>query len=145
MYRHVIVCYFVIFFFKPKTAYELRISDWSTDVCSSDLEIGFDPFELRFLPRGQVEFPVEKGVQFGLVRFRRIRHHAADENTSDGSGESDERDEKKAARRHRYRTSSKVEGASVLGGPKGAKGLAATAGGGTAVPATMTPPNEPKK
>src|SRR3546814_4459419 len=25
------------FFFKPKTAYELRISDWSSDVCSSDL------------------------------------------------------------------------------------------------------------
>src|SRR3546814_16741125 len=27
------------FFFKPKTAYELRISDWSSDVCSSDLEV----------------------------------------------------------------------------------------------------------
>src|SRR3546814_3944405 len=27
----------VIFFFKKKTAYELRISDWSSDVCSSDL------------------------------------------------------------------------------------------------------------
>src|SRR3546814_11607439 len=27
----------VIFFFKHKTAYELRISDWSSDVCSSDL------------------------------------------------------------------------------------------------------------
>src|SRR3546814_15060328 len=26
-----------IFFFKPKTAYEMRISDWSSDVCSSDL------------------------------------------------------------------------------------------------------------
>src|SRR3546814_3518678 len=26
-----------IFFFKQKTAYELRISDWSSDVCSSDL------------------------------------------------------------------------------------------------------------
>src|SRR3546814_1705098 len=26
-----------IFFFKHKTAYELRISDWSSDVCSSDL------------------------------------------------------------------------------------------------------------
>src|SRR3546814_5322817 len=26
------------FFFKQKTAYELRISDWSSDVCSSDLE-----------------------------------------------------------------------------------------------------------
>src|SRR3546814_799518 len=40
-------CYYVslvtflfvgIFFFKQKTAYEMRISDWSSDVCSSDLE-----------------------------------------------------------------------------------------------------------
>src|SRR3546814_8948954 len=30
--------YFVFFFFKQKTAYEMRISDWSSDVCSSDLE-----------------------------------------------------------------------------------------------------------
>src|SRR3546814_14798086 len=29
----------VIFFFKQKTAYEMRISDWSSDVCSSDLLI----------------------------------------------------------------------------------------------------------
>src|SRR3546814_1255924 len=28
---------FCFFFFKQKTAYELRISDWSSDVCSSDL------------------------------------------------------------------------------------------------------------
>src|SRR3546814_1702862 len=28
----------VIFFFKQKTAYEMRISDWSSDVCSSDLD-----------------------------------------------------------------------------------------------------------
>src|SRR3546814_4560968 len=28
---------FCIFFFKQKTAYEMRISDWSSDVCSSDL------------------------------------------------------------------------------------------------------------
>src|SRR3546814_2964762 len=28
-----------IFFFKHKTAYELRISDWSSDVCSSDLQM----------------------------------------------------------------------------------------------------------
>src|SRR3546814_9761211 len=27
----------VCFFFKQKTAYEMRISDWSSDVCSSDL------------------------------------------------------------------------------------------------------------
>src|SRR3546814_1854969 len=30
--------YFVFFFFKQKTAYEMRISDWSSDVCSSDLQ-----------------------------------------------------------------------------------------------------------
>src|SRR3546814_1995854 len=28
------------FFFKQKTAYEMRISDWSSDVCSSDLMVG---------------------------------------------------------------------------------------------------------
>src|SRR3546814_4236186 len=28
------------FFFKQKTAYEMRISDWSSDVCSSDLTVG---------------------------------------------------------------------------------------------------------
>src|SRR3546814_4129514 len=32
------LCVFVFFFFfKQKTAYEMRISDWSSDVCSSDL------------------------------------------------------------------------------------------------------------
>src|SRR3546814_9533927 len=30
-------CAWWIFFFKQKTAYEMRISDWSSDVCSSDL------------------------------------------------------------------------------------------------------------
>src|SRR3546814_6315328 len=29
-----------VFFFKQKTAYEMRISDWSSDVCSSDLLAG---------------------------------------------------------------------------------------------------------
>src|SRR3546814_8147582 len=31
------VLMFLFFFFKQKTAYEMRISDWSSDVCSSDL------------------------------------------------------------------------------------------------------------
>src|SRR3546814_17908624 len=31
------MCSMMIFFFKQKTAYEMRISDWSSDVCSSDL------------------------------------------------------------------------------------------------------------
>src|SRR3546814_9762477 len=29
----------IVFFFKQKTAYEMRISDWSSDVCSSDLAV----------------------------------------------------------------------------------------------------------
>src|SRR3546814_2272355 len=33
-----IVSCFSFFFFKQKTAYEMRISDWSSDVCSSDLK-----------------------------------------------------------------------------------------------------------
>src|SRR3546814_8294794 len=33
-----VICLFVVFFFfKQKTAYEMSISDWSSDVCSSDL------------------------------------------------------------------------------------------------------------
>src|SRR3546814_1385305 len=35
-----VVFMFVFFFFKQKTAYEMRISDWSSDVCSSDLQDG---------------------------------------------------------------------------------------------------------
>src|SRR3546814_11712737 len=37
------------FFFKQKTAYEMRISDWSSDVCSSDLMFAQMLFELRFV------------------------------------------------------------------------------------------------
>src|SRR3546814_9066639 len=36
MYVLTVICLF--FFFKQKTAYEMRISDWSSDVCSSDLK-----------------------------------------------------------------------------------------------------------
>src|SRR3546814_3625545 len=45
---YVTLCSFVlfffcccVFFFKQKTAYEMRISDWSSDVCSSDLSEDF--------------------------------------------------------------------------------------------------------
>src|SRR3546814_4308394 len=47
--------YVLVFFFKQKTAYEMRISDWSSDVCSSDLHFdeaqrqiaGSDEFDHR--------------------------------------------------------------------------------------------------
>src|SRR3546814_8608530 len=38
--------FFVFFFFKQKTADEMRISDWSSDVCSSDLGLGVFHFLL---------------------------------------------------------------------------------------------------
>src|SRR5213596_2153197 len=34
------MCVFFVFFFKQKTAYEIRPCDWSSDVCSSDLKQG---------------------------------------------------------------------------------------------------------
>src|SRR3546814_8991732 len=43
MYCHVVIYLEYVlffFFFKQKTAYEMRISDWSSDVCSSDLPVG---------------------------------------------------------------------------------------------------------
>src|SRR3546814_11714948 len=40
LYQIYVLCFF--FFFKQKTAYEMRISDWSSDVCSSDLHDGVE-------------------------------------------------------------------------------------------------------
>src|SRR3546814_1182436 len=34
------ISFVLFFFFKQKTAYEMRTSDWSSDVCSSDLYLG---------------------------------------------------------------------------------------------------------
>src|SRR3546814_10762866 len=46
------------FFFKQKTAYEMRISDWSSDVCSSDLEEGADGVQMLTLHASKgLEFP----------------------------------------------------------------------------------------
>src|SRR3546814_4015092 len=55
---------FVFFFFKQKTAYEMRISDWSSDVCSSDLFEGFpqrkiDDFVLFEAPSADVALEPE--------------------------------------------------------------------------------------
>src|SRR3546814_4438712 len=46
VYCYVSLCCIFFFFFKQKTAYEMRISDWSSDVCSSDLsELGINVVE----------------------------------------------------------------------------------------------------
>src|SRR3546814_1042801 len=59
--------YFVVFFcFKQKTAYEMRISDWSSDVCSSDLVEGD-----RHLAQ------VGDAIEFGVRRDRLSQRHGA--------------------------------------------------------------------
>src|SRR3546814_7182220 len=49
------MCVFVVsfFFFKQKTAYEMRISDWSSDVCSSDLGAATGDVGLRRHPEAR--------------------------------------------------------------------------------------------
>src|SRR3546814_5977670 len=51
------VCCLCFFFFKQKTAYEMRISDWSSDVCSSDLARWLDN-PLLHQPAGELRHPL---------------------------------------------------------------------------------------
>src|SRR3546814_14676910 len=52
------MCYLFVFFFKQKTAYEMRISDWSSDVCSSDLQL---PCVAEHPRRGEAELHLRAG------------------------------------------------------------------------------------
>src|SRR3546814_2372302 len=47
------MCVTSFFFFKQKTAYEMRISDWSSDVCSSDLGKHIAVQEGDFVRKGE--------------------------------------------------------------------------------------------
>src|SRR3546814_1179484 len=64
---------FCVFFFKQKTAYEMRISDWSSDVCSSDLRKFAEVKTLEFAHAFSV--PLGNGRQAELWRGRIRRHH----------------------------------------------------------------------
>src|SRR3546814_4334006 len=49
MLLYCVLFYDFFFFFKQKTAYEMRISDWSSDVCSSDLKAKTETIGKRHL------------------------------------------------------------------------------------------------
>src|SRR3546814_4063181 len=61
----------VFFFFKQKTAYEMRISDWSSDVCSSDLA-GLADDVLALVPHALAL------VRLGLAEVADLGGHLAD-------------------------------------------------------------------
>src|SRR3546814_5466338 len=68
------VVFVFFFFFKQKTAYEMRISDWSSDVCSSDL-----PEQLRGV--GGLEGAGRN------AEFERVERHARQEAAAARIGE----------------------------------------------------------
>src|SRR3546814_5277149 len=70
--------YLVFFFFKQKTAYDMRISDWSSDVCSSDLR----PRAPDVVLKGRTSPPSLKAVRRRRVQF---------EETCDGGASSSRR------------------------------------------------------
>src|SRR3546814_8557798 len=60
------LCFCYCFFFKQKTAYELRISDWSSDVCSSDL-YNAGPGRYAAYAAGHGSLPTETHVYLASV------------------------------------------------------------------------------
>src|SRR3546814_4531751 len=88
---------FFIFFFKQKTAYEMRISDWSSDVCSSDLPAVLSRGPLRGPGRGLAADRRHSGGATGnagrglLCRRRRQDPGARGDHGEQGQDRSEER------------------------------------------------------
>src|SRR3546814_1439395 len=60
------LCVLLFLFFKQKTAYEMRISDWSSDVCSSDLSASDDAGDAGRESPGQAARTVSRKVSTAL-------------------------------------------------------------------------------
>src|SRR3546814_17603653 len=73
MFEGAVSSFFYFFFCKQKTAYEMRISDWSSDVCSSDL-LDREAVEAGHIGRLHVDLGVPLGQRH---RQHRRHHHAA--------------------------------------------------------------------
>src|SRR3546814_4938119 len=65
-----LICLLVFFFFKQKTAYEMRISDWSSDVCSSDLRTIL--INRRLTVRAALEAAVNPVILIGDALYLRF-------------------------------------------------------------------------
>src|SRR3546814_2602669 len=81
-----VVDFISFFFFKQKTAYEMRISDWSSDVCSSDLAVetvkaGFVGFAAGAGKRDEHDLARELALPFGEMLF--LGHRRDDDRSGD--------------------------------------------------------------
>src|SRR3546814_9206133 len=65
---------FCVFFFKQKTAYEMRISDWSSDVCSSDLLV--DGEAVEHIAARRVEVDVQRPLELSHLGQEVVRRDA---------------------------------------------------------------------
>src|SRR3546814_10881558 len=68
----------LVFFFKQKTAYEMRISDWSSDVCSSDLAADRGDVLADGGRPGEADL-VDAFVADEELGFGAVRHHHVDD------------------------------------------------------------------
>src|SRR3546814_15681338 len=64
----------VFFFFKQKTAYEMRISDWSSDVCSSDLDVRVEQELLGHVGGGDARAGLALGIGFAACVHEEVDH-----------------------------------------------------------------------
>src|SRR3546814_6842327 len=81
----------LVFFFKQKTAYELRTSDWSSDVCSSDL-IDQRNLALEIVARQAQCPPLDR-------RQSELRHRLADQDRGQLAGASSKAPSKRSEER----------------------------------------------
>src|SRR3546814_5543606 len=97
----VFVVYIFFFFFKQKTAYEMRISDWSSDVCSSDLLLPLRQRHVldggRLLDAGVIDQDVDT-LEMVLRRAKQLFHvvFAADVGGCRDGGASGTREDRKS-------------------------------------------------
>src|SRR3546814_10190237 len=77
----------MLFFFKQKTAYEMRISDWSSDVCSSDLPLRYHPHR----PQARIEGACQLTRERIVVQRQTLRRARIGQRPDDGTAPARER------------------------------------------------------
>src|SRR3546814_10263958 len=107
------------FFFKQKTAYEMRTSDWSSDVCSSDhpaplaehLALGGAALD-RFGPADRLDEHRVLDAHVGLIIERGLHHAPLEEKARDAHHRDDRQDRKSTRLNSRHYCASRMPSSS---------------------------------